>query len=234
MKLLKGWKELAFIVFLAALSALMVRHFLLAPYHVPSASMQPALQPGDFIFVSQVAYGVPTTGPSRIGILEPRRGDIVTFYETPANNTAYVKRVVGISGDRIEIKNNRLVINGIPLSYTLLESAESGVSKENPNPQLFDLYEEKWEDLSWKVIFLKRQGGKAAKDFAPLKVPPGQVFLLGDNREVSDDSRDWGTVPTAQIFGRVSLIWLSLNRQQPWAGGRLPSMRWERILTRVH
>lgn len=229
MKLFRGWKELAFIVFLAALSALLVRHFFLAPYHVPSGSMQPALKPGDFIFVSQVAYGVSAKGSSKWGELQPQRGDIVTFFYSAENDTAYVKRVIGIPGDRIEIKKGHLVINGRPLTYTLLKAP-----RENPNPELFDLYEERFGDLAWRVIFQKNENEKLDKSLARLQVPEGQVFLLGDNRDVSDDSRYWGTVPTSQVFGRVSLIWLSLDRQEPWAGGQFPSMRWDRILTRVH
>ncbi len=220
MTLLKGWKELAIIVLLAAFAAGLVRHYFLTPFRVPSGSMQPALMPGDFIFVSQVAYGASN---------EPSRGDIVTFYYSTQEKIAYVKRVIGVPGDRIEIKNKRLIINGIPLTYSLIES------KSNiPNPDLFDLFEEKFGSVSWQVILMKPENIKPSKSFQALVVPPGEVFLLGDNRDVSDDSRDWGTVPTRQIFGRVSLIWLSLDRQQLWAGDRLPSMRWERILTRVH
>ena len=229
MNLLKGWKELAFIVFLAAFAALMVRHFFLAPFHVPSGSMQPALKPGDFIFVSQVAYGLQTSGADKWALLQPQRGDIVTFYDSPQQKIAYVKRVIGLPGDRIEIQKNRLVINGLPFTYTLL-----GDQADLPNPGFFDIYEEKWGDLSWRVIFKKEENETSIKPFKPLVVPQGEVFLLGDNRDVSDDSRSWGTVPSTQIFGRVSLIWLSLDHQQLWAGDRFPSMRWERILTRVH
>lgn len=229
MKILKGWKELACIVLLAALCALIVRHFFLAPFQVPSGSMQPALKPGDFIFVSQVAYGFQIPGSGKWATLKPRRGDIVTFYYNSKKETPYVKRVIGVAGDSIEIKNNRLVINGNSATYTLLDN-----KADNPNSDLFDLYEEKVGNLTWRVIFQKNKIEKSNPNFRSLVVPPGEVFLLGDNRDVSDDSRYWGTVPSDQIFGRASLIWLSLDRQQPWAGNRFPSMRWERILARVY
>ncbi len=220
MTLLKGWKELAVIILLAAFSAALVRHFFLTPFRVPSGSMQPALKPGDFIFVSQVAYGTSH---------QPERGDIVTFFYSAQENIAYVKRVIGLPGDRIEIKNNHLIINSKPLTYQRIDD-----HSDIPNPDLFELFEEKFGSSSWRVILKKPDHLKSDKSFEALVVPPGQVFLLGDNRDVSDDSRDWGTVPTRQIFGQVSLVWLSLDRQQLWAGDRFPSMRWERILTRVY
>ncbi len=225
----KGWQEFAGILFLAAFSALMVRHFLLAPYHVPSGSMQPALKPGDFIFVSQVAYGFRGLGSERWLPTEPQRGDIVTYYDSELNDTAHVKRVIGVAGDRIEIKDHRLILNQIPLTYVL-----NSDKLDNPNPELFDLYEEKLGELAWPVIFQKNKMGLAGKVFEPLVVPAGEVFLLGDNREGLDDPPNWGTVPTRQIFGRVSIIWLSLEHQDPLTGNRFPSMRWERIFTRVH
>ncbi len=229
MALFKGWKELALIVLLAAVSATIVRHFFLTPFRVPSGSMQPALKPGDFIFVSQVAYGVGVSKAEKWAVLQPERGDIVTFYYSAQEKTAYVKRVIGLPGDRIEMKSNHLIINGTPLSYTMLND-----KTDLPNPEFFELFEEKFGSTSWRVILKKPENIKTSKSFQALVVPPGEVFLLGDNRDVSDDSRDWGTVPTQQIFGRVSLIWLSVDRQQLWAGDRFPSMRWERILTRVH
>ncbi len=226
MRISKGWKELAFIFILAVLSAIFVRTYFLAPYRVPTGSMQPALKPGDFIFVSQVAYGFPTGGGDKIAERPPRRGDLVTYYYASQPDTAYVKRVIALPGDRVEIKNNRLIINGIRLSYTPLENGG-----DNPNPELFELFTESFDNLSWPVIFNKTENQKS---LGPLVVPPGEVFLLGDNRDASDDSRYWGTVPIGQIFGKVSLIWLSLDWQKKWAGHRFPSVRWERLFSRVH
>ena len=104
MKFLKGWKELACIFLLAALCALVVRQFFLAPFQVPSGSMQPALKPGDFIFVSQIAYGLHLPGLGKWAPLNPGHGEIVTFYYNLKKETPHVKRVIGVAGDRIEIK----------------------------------------------------------------------------------------------------------------------------------
>lgn len=214
---LRGWKELALIFVLAMFAAFLVRNYFLTPYRVPSGSMQPSLKPGDFIFVSQVAY---------VGARQPQRGDLVTFYQKGPPRAAYVKRVVGLPGDRVEIKRNRLVINGLHLSYEKI--AENA---DNPNPDLFDIFWERIEGQAWQVILNKENQGAS---MPPLIVPPGEIFLLGDNRDTSDDSRTWGTVPIGQIFGKASFIWLSLDWQRKWAGHRIPSLRWERIFTRVH
>lgn len=227
MKFLRGWRELALTFSFALLAAFFVRTYLLAPFRVPTGSMQPALKPGDFIFVSQVAYGFNLLGLDKIATRSPQRGDLVAFYYVNQPGTAYVKRVIALPGDRVEIKSNRLVVNGTKISYKLIENAE-----DNPNSELFDIYLESHVDGSWPVIFLKST--KNPESLGPLIVPPGEVFLLGDNRDASDDSRYWGTVPIDQIFGKVSFIWLSLDWQKKWANHRFPSVRWERIFTKVH
>jgi signal peptidase I len=217
MKKLKGWKELAFIFVLAMLAAFLVRTYLLTPYRVPTGSMQPALKPGDFIFVSQLAYSFNKS---------PQRGDLVTFYYSNQPGVTYVKRIIALPGDRVEIKKNRLIINGTQVSYT-----PTADDLDNPNSELFEVYSENYNHRSWKVIFNK---GENEKTMEPLIVPPNEFFVMGDNRDASDDSRYWGTVPMEQIFGKVSFIWLSLDWQKKWAGNRFPSVRWERIFSRVH
>nr|BFD65882.1 signal peptidase I [Bdellovibrio sp. HAGR004] len=222
------WREYLTTLVLAVLCALFVRHFLVTAYKVPTGSMQPALKPGDFIFASRISYGVQIPFASqRWSLTLPERGDVVVFTYPNQPSVTYVKRVIGLPGDRVQIIKGRLVLNEEPVNYNKLEA----VAGDNPNPELFDIYSEKVGASSWRVIFQKNPDDK---DFGPLVVPPGEVFLLGDNRDASDDSRYWGTVPMAQVVGRVALIWLSLDWQQKWGGDRYPSVRWDRVFSTVH
>lgn len=222
------WKEYLTTLILAVACALFVRHFLVTAYKVPTGSMQPALKPGDFIFASRVSYGVqiPFAG-KRWNVGMPERGDVVVFTYPNQPTVTYVKRVVGLPGDRVQIIKGRIHLNEEPVAYEKLESAPG----DNPSPTLFDIYRETVGEHSWRVIFQKTPDDK---DFGPMVVPPGEVFLLGDNRDASDDSRYWGTVPMTQVVGRVALIWLSLDWQNKWGGDRYPSVRWERVFSGVH
>ncbi|MFV8256169.1 signal peptidase I [Bdellovibrio bacteriovorus] len=221
------WREYLTTLVLAVVCALFVRHFLVTAYKVPTGSMQPALKPGDFIFASRVSYGVQIPFASkRWNLTLPARGDIVVFSYPNQPSVTYVKRVVGLPGDRVQIVKGRLVLNDEPVSYEKLDAAS-----DNPNAELFDIFKETSGADSWRVIFQKTPDDK---DFGPLVVPPGEVFLLGDNRDASDDSRYWGTVPMTQVVGRVALIWLSLDWQRKWGGDRYPSVRWDRVFSTVH
>jgi signal peptidase I len=196
-------------------------------YKVPTGSMQPNLKPGDFIFCSRIAYGIsfPFLSDPSEKIL-PERGDVVVFHYAAQPGVTYVKRVIGLPGDRIQILKGRLILNDIPLDYEPLNKT----SDDNPNPDLFDIYAEKTNQIEWRVILQKLI---ASQDFGPMIVPPGEIFLLGDNRDASDDSRYWGTVPAQQIVGKVGLIWLSLDSQRKWGGNRYPSVRWDRVFSWV-
>lgn len=212
----------------AVVCALFVRNYLVTAYKVPTGSMQPTLKPGDFIFSSRLSYGfrVPFTS-QKIDVTFPGRGDLVVFTYPRLPTISYVKRVVGLPGDRIQIKNGRVILNEEPLQYEKV--ADDG--KDNPNPELFEIFQEKTQESSWRVIFQKQLEDK---DFGPIVVPPGEVFILGDNRDASDDSRYWGTVPVEQVVGKVVFIWLSLDWQEKWGGDRYPTVRWNRVFSRVH
>ncbi|KYG63496.1 signal peptidase I [Bdellovibrio bacteriovorus] len=222
------WREYLTTLILAVVCALVVRNFLVTAYKVPTGSMQPTLKPGDFIFSSRISYGFPIPfSQQRWGATLPERGDLVVFNYPNQPGVTYVKRVVGLPGDRVQIVKGRLVLNDEALKY---EKAQE-VPGDNPNPELFDIYEEITPEKTWKVIFQKQP---EEKDFGPLVVPPGEVFLLGDNRDASDDSRYWGTVPMPQVIGRVVFIWLSLDWQRKWGGDRYPSVRWQRVFSTVY
>ncbi|WP_413288701.1 signal peptidase I [Bdellovibrio sp. HCB337] len=214
------WKDYLVTILISVMLALFVRSFIMTAYKVPTGSMQPALKAGDFIFSYRMAYSW--------GGKNPERGDVVVFSYVTQPNTSYVKRVVGLPGDKIQIASGKLIINDTPLDYEL-EANNSSV--DNPSPESFDIYLERDLGHHRRVIFQK---SPSEQNFGPLVVPPGEVFLLGDNRDASDDSRYWGTVPIGQIYGKVLFVWLSLDWQKRWGGERYPSIRWERVFSGVH
>lgn len=222
-----AWRQYLFTIGAAILAALIVRHWVLTAYKVPTGSMQPALKPGDFIFSTRWSYGirVPFGGGRSWAEQMPHRGDVVVFSYPNQPDTNYVKRIIAIPGDRVQIARNHLILNGQSLHYQKSESLS-----ENPNPEIFEMLEESDGEHRRTLIFEK---GSQGKDFGPIVVPPGEVFLLGDNRDASDDSRYWGTVPVSQIHGKVSWIWLSLDWQQKWGDNRFPHLRWQRIFVPV-
>ncbi|MGZ3742849.1 MAG: signal peptidase I [Pseudobdellovibrionaceae bacterium] len=228
------WKDYLVTILISVLLALFVRSFIITAYKVPTGSMQPALKAGDFIFSYRMAYGFKIPW-SQItwGEKVPERGDVVVFSYSNQPNTSYVKRVIGLPGDKIQIIGGKLLINEVPLDYEL-ESSEPGTSLhsgDNPNPESFDIYIERDLGSERRVIFQKN---REDQNFGPVVVPPEEVFLLGDNRDASDDSRHWGTVPIGQIHGKVLFVWLSLDWQEPWGGDRYPRIRWERMFFGVH
>lgn len=223
------WKDYLVTILISVLLALFVRSFIMTAYKVPTGSMQPTLKAGDFIFSYRMAYGLKVPWSSTmVSAKVPERGDVVVFSYSNQPETRYVKRVIGLPGDKIQILSGKLFINETPLDYELESPARP---EDNPSPESFDIYLERDLGAHRRVIFQK---DREAQNFGPLVVPPGEIFLLGDNRDASDDSRYWGTVPIDQIYGKVLFVWLSLDWQKPWGGDRYPGIRWERVFFGVH
>ncbi len=155
----------------------------------------------------------------------PRRGDLVVFSYPAQPQVNYVKRVVALPGDRIEIEKGELIINGQKLSYQ--DDPDVSVS-DIISLDLFKIVREQAPEGNRALTFSRNPKNH---HFGPLIVPPNEVFLLGDNRDSSDDSRYWGTVPIEMIDGKVIWIWLSLNWQKRNWENRIPTLRWERIWT---
>ena len=168
---------------------------------VPSGSMIPTILVGDRIFVNKLAYDlkIPFTTWHLAKWADPQRGDIVVF-RSPHDGTRLVKRVVGVPGDQIELRDDHLLINGQPASYAL--------SHTGSGPAL--VADETVSGKSHPVMIDPHL--PAPRWFGPIQVPTGQYFVMGDNRDNSFDSRYFGFVPRDNIFGRATLVAMSFDR----------------------
>jgi signal peptidase I len=185
---------------------------------VPSASMNPTLLEGDRIVVNRLAYGlkVPFTERWLVDWAQPQRGDVIVF-DSPTGGGLFVKRVVGLPGDQIEVTGGRLFINGNQASY---EPAEPETVSES-----LQRYQLAWESLGGQEhSIMTVPGSSSPSSFGPVHVPEGCYFLMGDNRDNSKDSRCFGCVERRAIFGRVTAVAISLDPAHCF----LP--RWRRFL----
>jgi signal peptidase I len=227
-----GWRDYLENILIAVFLALLVRTFVITGYKVPTSSMAPTLLPGDFIFSYRLPYGIkiPLT-EAKVAVKAPKHGEIVVFTYPDQSKTHYVKRVIGLPGDRIQIENGELILNGEKMIYEEMPQAQfEKTIQDFPNPELsVDLFKIKSEKDHADSRWLLFQKSPKTQSFGPFIVPPNEVFLLGDNRDSSDDSRYWGTVPIERIEGQVILIWLSLNWQKKFWENRVPTLRWSRV-----
>jgi len=213
----------------AVIVALVLRFFVISAYKIPTGSMIPTLKVGDFIFAYKLPFGlpVPFSGGERWGASLPKRGDVVVF-RYPGNETInYVKRVVGLPGDRISIKNKKLYINTVEAEYRPLGD---DVIQDLPGKEFYSAFQESFSSSTHLVI---NNRSDQADFFGPVIVPPGHIFVLGDNRDSSDDSRYWGAVPLKNLEGRVVLVWMSFDWINRWGDERYPSVRWNRVFKGV-
>ena len=212
----------------AIIVAVFLRIFVVSAYKIPTSSMMPTLMAGDFVFAYKMPYGIPLPfAAEKIGVEMPKRGDVVVF-RLPGNESVnYVKRVVGLPGEKIEIRNKRLFIDDVEAKY---EQMPEGPGKKLPGQEYYTVSRETVEGSTHLVM--NRQEDEA--DFyGPVVVPPGHIFVLGDNRDSSDDSRYWGTVPVKNLEGRLLMVWMSLDWLERWGNDRLPTIRWERVFQTI-
>jgi signal peptidase I len=221
------------LVFAVAL-ALLIRTFVFQPFKIPSGSMIPTLLVGDHLLVSKFIYGtkIPFTGKVVFPIERIKRGDVIVFtypnaeHDPSKNNIYYIKRVVGVPGDRIELDGRQLVINGqkVPIEFT-------GTYMDERNGEQFDEYREDLFGDEHTVIYRKGRDSTNKGSFIPVSVvPEGQVFVMGDNRDNSQDSRFWGFVPFGNIAGKAFLIHWSWDFESPDIANKV---RWNRILSGI-
>jgi len=243
------WEQVSTLA-LAVLIALAIRAFVIEPYRIPSESMLPTLLVGDHLFVNKFVYGakIPFTRVRLPGLREPKRGDVVVFTVAkqgertfPADKRPdlpteeFVKRIIGLPGDRLEFRGGKVFVNG--------EAIEPHPTGENFPDEKGDPLAVSSVDLDGKRFQILADPTFPARDFPPVTVPPGHYFMLGDNRDHSQDSRYWGTVDLAEMKGPALVIywswdfngtWLELLNPLTWWRLLTGEMRWDRFGDLVH
>ncbi len=227
-------------IFVAVGIALFLRAFVVEAFQIPSGSMIPTLEVGDHIFVSKFAYGVgiPFTNTKVMQFATPKRGDVVVFKYPLQQDTDYIKRVVGLPGETVEVRRNEVFVNGKPMAREL-----AGPTRYSEGPryegQALEREAELWvEHLDGEAHKVIQEPGRSPSDMPPKEIPPGNVFVMGDNRDNSNDSRVWGTVPLELVKGRALIVWWSrgpTRGEWSWDGfvEWAKAIRWRRFFSVV-
>ena len=196
------------------LIVLLLRSFIAEPFRIPSGSMMPTLLVGDFILVNKFTYGIrlPVINKKIIELSEPNRGDIVVFRYPKDPTVDYIKRIVGLPGDKVVYSNKKLTINDLPVQQTSLGSYQ-GLGQGEEMSGAEDLL----ENLTGVEHRILIRNGTPTVEFVYV-VPEGNYFAMGDNRDNSNDSRYWGPVPEANLVGKAFFIWMSWDWQNKGVG----------------
>ncbi len=200
--------------FPVVLIVLVLRSFLAEPFRIPSASMMPTLLIGDFILVNKYTYGIrlPVFNTKIVEMNKPARGDIVVFRYPKDPTVDYIKRVIGLPGDKITYDNKKLYVNDQAVSYKSL-----GFYQGVGQGQDMTGAEQLQENLTGvKHDILVRHDAQSAEGV--YVVPEGNYFVMGDNRDNSNDSRYWGTVPEDNLVGKAFFIWMSWDWEDKGIG----------------
>lgn len=230
-------REYAESIGIAVAIAFFLRGFVVEAFQIPSGSMIPTLEIGDHIFVSKFSYGIhlPFSDGMLVSFGMPRRGDVIVFKYPRDPSMDYIKRVVGLPGDEILVVDNQLFVNGEPVPREHVDASCSYAERAGGYRQACDEWIEHLDAGPHRSIFTAPGPTSAG----PYKIPEGSVFVMGDNRDNSADSRVWGTVPLELIKGRALIVWwsrgpiesegLSVRGLGEW----FQAVRWGRFFTRV-
>jgi|SRR5579862_5865149 len=220
--------------FPVALIVLLVRSFIFEPFRIPSDSMMPTLLDGDFIIVNKYDYGLrlPVVNRKFLRIGEPARGDVMVFRFPPDPSVNYIKRVVGLPGDRVRVINDQLIVNGQPVPLRLLRRYDDGCYHNfRLDAEILDHHEHevlscqtpeeivvpatasctRKMDRNYECVEPEVPGERDHGDHEEMVVPPGHYLMIGDNRDNSYDSRYWGFVPEQNIVGKATYIWFNMD-----------------------
>ncbi|HLW04134.1 MAG TPA: signal peptidase I [Azoarcus sp.] len=214
------WVEYGASFFPVILVVFTLRSFIAEPFKIPSGSMIPTLHVGDFILVNKYTYGIrlPVINKKIISINDPQRGDVMVFRYPQDPSMDYIKRVVGLPGDRVEYRNKRLTINGEDIALV-----PDGEYLHPERLYYSPRFREKLGDKEHAVLiepdvppyissamnFPHRENCTYTSSGLTCTVPEGHYFALGDNRDASSDSRVWGFIPEENIVGRAFFIWFN-------------------------
>jgi len=209
--------EISKFLFPVFIVVLVLRSFIVEPFRIPSGSMIPTLEIGDFILVNKFTYGLrlPILNTKIVSFSEPERGDVAVFRYPVDERVDYIKRVIGLPGDEVSYNNKRLYINGEQIQVK--EMARLLVA----NNEVIE-YQESLGDIHHKM---RTTSGYNQRNGETFIVPAGHYFVMGDNRDNSSDSRVWGFVPEANLVGKAFVIWMNM-RFEP-----LDWPKWDRIGT---
>ena len=220
------WVEYSKSFFPVILAVFMLRSFLIEPFKIPSGSMIPTLHVGDFILVNKFTYGIrlPIISKKIIQMNNPRRGDVMVFHYPENPSVDFIKRVIGVPGDTIEYRNKQVYVNGqLQLQnpdgeYNYVENELKFVHTDRRvenldghnhavliNPEMPDVHLDAVSDFPY------RENCSYSNDETRCKVPEGNYFMMGDNRDNSRDSRYWGFVPDSMIVGKAFMIWMNFG-----------------------
>jgi signal peptidase I len=247
---LPGTVDYARSFFPVAAVVLVLRAFVFEPFRIPSDSMMPTLLDGDFIIVNKYAYGLrlPVLNIKFLSIGEPERGDVVVFRYPKDPSINYIKRLVGLPGDHVVVKDDRLFVNDKPIEFDVKGTYDDGcyINMQQAEEHLGDHVHRTMfcpgpieapaaplptcnrESLGGYVCGDRNRPGPFGEpESRVMVVPPGEYLMIGDNRDNSEDGRKWGFVPENNLVGKATRIWFNLDLQR--SGGPI----WSRIGSRI-
>lgn len=216
-------------VIIAVALFMLARTFVMEAFKIPSASMEKTLLVGDFLLVNKAVYGaeIPFTHLRMPAFREPRRGEVIVFHFPKDRVTPYVKRLIGLPGDTVEMRNDTVLVNGIAQSEPYVEHVQADSDQS-------------LADFDWQRNFLVTRAEASAgyhpsrNTWGPLIVPRNSYFVLGDNRDISSDSRYWGFVPQSLLIGRPMFVYYSYAHDDKHSYPWLTDIRWHRLGTIIH